>query len=126
MASEPPPKTPEDSTMSAGGTLIFLGAIVLVMDLFNFQLLILSWLGSLQVPLAWGAIVLGVVLIAMRRMQGVPFSAMSDFDSNRKPKKGATPEMPTVPAPPAAPVPNVLSGPSIPPTASEPAPKPAP
>ena len=109
--------------MSGGAGLILIGAVVLVLNLFDRELLIVSWLGSLQVPLAFGAIVLGVVLIGVRRMHGVPLSAMSDLGSGGKPKKGAVPGSPTATSTPnaaAAPVPNVLSGPSAPDTQERP------
>ena len=97
------PERRTDGAMQAGGGLIFLGALVLLLDLFNYELLILSWLGSFQVPVGWGMIVVGVLLIVVRRMQGVPFSAMND-DSGMK--KAPAPASTT----PAMPVPNQLSG----------------
>src|SRR5262245_35970212 len=78
---------PPDQWMSAGGFMIIFGALILFLDAMDSELLILSWLGSLQKPLAIVLVVAGVGIIAARRVAGVPISRMwknSESGKNRR------------------------------------------
>jgi hypothetical protein len=89
----------DNQLTGGGGFLLILGALAFFLPMFDYQLLILSWLGGMQQPVGLSAMVIGGILFAIGKLQ--------DF-------RNASP----VPGPTDA-VPNTLHGPAAAP-ASEP------
>ena len=87
------PKT-SDPAMSGGAGLVLIGALILLLDAFGRELLILSWLGSLQTPIGWALVAVGLAIIIIRRIQGVPLSSMMSSASRGAAKTAAAAEKP--------------------------------
>jgi hypothetical protein len=85
----------ENQLSSTGGFLLVLGALAFFLPMFDYQLLILSWLGGMQQPVGLSAMVIGGALFAMGKLQEI---------RNASPVPGATdPIANTLQAPAAAP-----------------------
>jgi hypothetical protein len=59
----------ENQLSSTGGFLLVLGALAFFLPMFDYQLLILSWLGGMQQPVGLSAMVIGGALFAMGKLQ---------------------------------------------------------
>ena len=84
----PGTKRPEDAAMNAGGVMVLVGGAILLLNAMGRELLILSWLGSWQVPVGWSLIGVGLVIVVIRRLQGVPFAALMSSTAPLRAKKG--------------------------------------
>jgi hypothetical protein len=104
---DPATRQVEDTWMSGGGVMVLLGGLILLLDAFGRELLILSWLGDLQKPIGIALVVFGLAIIAIRFVQGVPLSVLLRSKA-RSTNKSAAPtpaepaSNPTESAPPAA------------------------
>ena len=86
----------DNQLSSTGGFLLVLGALAFFLPMFDYQLLILSWLGGMQQPVGLSAMVIGGALFAMGKLQ--------EF-RNASPVPSPTDPVPnTLQAPPIAPV----------------------
>jgi hypothetical protein len=86
----------ENQLAGGGGTLLILGALAFFLPMFDYQLLILSWLGGMQQPVGLSAMVIGGVLFAIGKLQDL---------RNASPVSGPTdPVANTLQAPATAPV----------------------
>jgi len=84
----------ENQLTGGGGFLLILGALAFFLPMFDYQLLILSWLGGMQQPVGLSAMVIGGILFAIGKLQ--------DF-RNASPVSGPTgPVANTLQAPAAA------------------------
>ena len=83
----------ENQLVSWGTVALAFGALAFFPSLFDRELLILSWLGSMQVPVGLSAMVVGGVLFALGKLQqfrdAPPAGSVGD---------GAAPLEPTMPA----------------------------
>ena len=61
----------ENQISSTGGFLLVLGALAFFLPMFDYQLLILSWLGGMQQPVGLSAMVIGGVLFALGKLQEI-------------------------------------------------------
>ena len=59
----------ENQLSSTGGFLLILGALAFFLPMFDYQLLILSWLGGMQQPVGLSAMVIGGALFATGKLQ---------------------------------------------------------
>jgi hypothetical protein len=96
----------ENQLSSTGGFLLVLGALAFFLPMFDYQLLILSWLGGMQQPVGLSAMVIGGVLFAMGKLQEI---------RNASPVPSPTDPIPTSPdaatATPAVESPATAEGP---------------
>ena len=59
----------ENQLAGGGGTLLILGALAFFLPMFDYQLLILSWLGGMQQPVGLSAMVIGGILFGIGKLQ---------------------------------------------------------
>jgi hypothetical protein len=59
----------DNQLSSTGGFLLVLGALAFFLPMFDYQLLILSWLGGMQQPVGLSAMVIGGALFAVGKLQ---------------------------------------------------------
>jgi hypothetical protein len=59
----------ENQLTGGGGTLLILGALAFFLPVFDYQLLILSWLGGMQQPVGLSAMVIGGILFGIGKLQ---------------------------------------------------------
>ena len=59
----------ENQLTGGGGFLLILGALAFFLPMFDYQLLILSWLGGMQQPVGLSAMVIGGILFAIGKLQ---------------------------------------------------------
>ena len=59
----------ENQLTGGGGTLLILGALAFFLPMFDYQLLILSWLGGMQQPVGLSAMVIGGILFGIGKLQ---------------------------------------------------------
>lgn len=59
----------ENQLAGGGGTLLILGALAFFLPMFDYQLLILSWLGGMQQPVGLSAMVVGGILFGIGKLQ---------------------------------------------------------
>ena len=59
----------ENQLSSGGGFLLILGALAFFLPMFDYQLLVLSWLGGMQQPVGLSAMLIGGVLFATGKLQ---------------------------------------------------------
>jgi len=78
----------ENQLSSTGGFPLVLGALAFFLPMFDYQLLILSWLGGMQQPVGLSAMVIGGVLFAMGKLQEI---------RNASPVPSPTDPLPTSP-----------------------------
>jgi hypothetical protein len=61
----------DNQLTGGGGFLLILGALAFFLPMFDYQLLILSWLGGMQQPVGLSAMVIGGILFAIGKLQDV-------------------------------------------------------
>lgn len=90
----------ENQLVSWGTVAFAFGALAFLPSLFDRELLILSWLGSMQAPVGLSAMVVGGVLFGLGKLQTFRDGPPAGFPSN-----------PAAPLDPATPIvqPNVLA-----------------
>jgi hypothetical protein len=59
----------ENPLTGGGGLLLIFGALAFFPPIFNYELLILSWLGSMAQPVGLSAMVIGGILFAIGKLQ---------------------------------------------------------
>jgi hypothetical protein len=59
----------ENQLTGGGGFLLLLGALAFFLPMFDYQLLILSWLGGMQQPVGLSAMVIGGILFGIGKLQ---------------------------------------------------------
>lgn len=76
----------ENQLSGGGGFLLILGALAFFLPMFDYQLLILSWLGGMQQPVGLSAMVIGGILFAIGKLQDIrnssPVSSPTDPVAN--------------------------------------------
>jgi hypothetical protein len=86
----------DNQLSSTGGFLLVLGALAFFLPMFDYQLLILSWLGGMQQPVGLSAMVIGGALFAMGKLQ--EFRNASPVPSPTDPVPNTLQAPPTAPA----------------------------
>lgn len=61
----------DNQLTGGGGFLLVLGALAFFLPMFDYQLLILSWLGGMQQPVGLSAMVIGGILFAIGKLQDI-------------------------------------------------------
>ncbi len=59
----------ENQLTGGGGFLLIIGALAFFLPMFDYELLILSWLGGMQQPVGLSAMVIGGILFAIGKLQ---------------------------------------------------------
>jgi hypothetical protein len=59
----------ENSLSGGGGFLLALGALAFFPPMFDYQLLIMSWMGGMQQPVGLSAMLIGGVLFGIGKLQ---------------------------------------------------------
>jgi hypothetical protein len=86
----------ENQLTGGGGFLLILGALAFFLPMFNYQLLILSWLGGMQQPVGLSAMVIGGILFGIGKLQ--EFRDSSPVASPTDPVANTLQGPPTAPA----------------------------
>ncbi len=76
MSVTPPPPKSEDAWMNFGALFVIFGALILVLGIFEYELILVSlFLDSAAQSLFGGVLlVVGIAVIVIRNMQGIPLS----------------------------------------------------
>ena len=97
----------ENQLVSWGTVAFAFGALAFLPSLFDRELLILSWLGSMQVPVGLSAMIVGGVLLAQTVPSAAPPTRSAPppaFVAAPAPSSQGPPAATPLPAPPAPPV----------------------